>query len=86
MAAGNYSVVVSNYGGATMSSNALLAVRPLMSATLVQAGASLVINWSGPYTLQSATNLPGPYDDVMGATNPFTNLNALPQQFFRLRQ
>ena len=46
-----------------------------------------VLNWSGSYVLQSATNVEGPYSDVTGATSPYTNVSfQLPQQFFRLRQ
>jgi hypothetical protein len=47
----------------------------------------LVLNWSGGFVLQNATNLQGPYSDVTNATSPYTNLDfKLPQQFFRLRQ
>jgi beta-glucanase (GH16 family) len=44
----------------------------------------LVLNWSSG-TLQSATNVPGPWFDVEGAVSPCTNPFAAPQQFFRLR-
>jgi hypothetical protein len=45
-----------------------------------------VLSWTGAFTLQSATNVAGPYLDVPGATSPYTNdSGALPQQFFRLR-
>jgi hypothetical protein len=47
----------------------------------------LVLNWSGSFVLQSATNVQGPYSDVTNATSPYTNLGfQLPRQFFRLRQ
>jgi hypothetical protein len=45
-----------------------------------------ILSWTGTSTLQSATNVAGPYLDVPGATSPYTNdSGALPQQFFRLR-
>ena len=44
-----------------------------------------VLNWSGDYILQSATNATGLYLDIPGATSPFTNDTALRQKFFRLR-
>jgi hypothetical protein len=81
--AGNYVVMISNYGGSVTSSNAFLTVRPVLAA--VQAGNNLIITWSGSYTLQSATNAAGPYLDVTGATSPYTNANVMPQQFYRLR-
>ena len=81
--AGNYLVMISNYGGSVTSSNAILTVRPVLAA--VQAGNNLIIFWSGSYTLQTATNAAGPYLDVTGATSPYTNNNLMPLQFFRLR-
>ncbi len=45
-----------------------------------------VINWSGAYSLQSATNVAGPYTNVPGATNPYViPTGASKQQFYRLR-
>lgn len=82
--AGSYTVIVSNYGGSTSSSNAIITVKPLLSIS--SNGGKLVMSWTGSFILQSATNVTGPYADVPGAANPFTNSNnALPQQFFRLR-
>lgn len=52
-----------------------------------QQGNNLVLTWPAGWTLQSATNVGGPYSDVTGATSPDTiNTKAQPQQFFRLRQ
>jgi len=47
---------------------------------------NLIVDWPGPFTLQSSTNVLGFYFDLPGATHPYTN--ALPgaaQQFFRVR-
>jgi hypothetical protein len=44
----------------------------------------VVISWSAGI-LQSATNVVGPYNDVLGATSPYTNTPALPMKYFRLR-
>jgi hypothetical protein len=41
------------------------------------------VSWTGSLILQAATNLPGPFLDVNGASNPFTNTAS--KQFFRLR-
>jgi beta-glucanase (GH16 family) len=47
-------------------------------------GDNLVLNWSNGI-LQSATNVPGSWYDIVGAASPYTNLLVGPQQFFRLR-
>ena len=50
-------------------------------------GNNFVVSWPAGWTLQAATNVPGPYSDVLNATSPYTNDMILqPQQFFRLRQ
>ena len=66
---GNYSAVFSNYSGAVTSAPALLLVRPVLNAD--QNG---VLRWSGPYTLQNATNILGPFRDLTGAASPYTNI------------
>jgi hypothetical protein len=50
-----------------------------------QNGNRLILQWDGNLTLQSATNVSGPYEDVSG-TSPYTNSFTSPQRFFRLRQ
>jgi hypothetical protein len=50
-----------------------------------KAANNLVIAW-GSGTLQSATNVTGPYQDVNGATSPYAAPFTGPQQFFRVRQ
>ena len=59
-------------------------LRPVLS--FQNDGTSLVLSWPGGFTLQSATNLPGPFVDVPNATSPYSvNVNQFPMQFFRLR-
>ena len=49
-------------------------------------GNNLILTWSGSYTLQSSTNVVGPYSDIVGAMTPYTNnIPATGQMFFRLR-
>ncbi|HEV2694833.1 MAG TPA: glycoside hydrolase family 16 protein [Verrucomicrobiae bacterium] len=47
---------------------------------------NMVLNWSGTFTLQSSTNVAGPYVDVPGPVinGPYTNAMNSGQQFFRL--
>ena len=48
-------------------------------------GSNLVLSWTGPGTLQSATNVSGPYSDVLGAGNPFGVVPTGTQKFYRVR-
>lgn len=56
--------------------------------TTSQIGGNVIFNWQGNFILQSATNVSGPYVDVLGpvVTGPYTNTAGPTQQFFRLRQ
>jgi hypothetical protein len=57
------------------------------SVTFSEQGNNLVLTWPQGWSLQSATNAPGPYVDVPEASSPYTiNTTLAPQQFFRLRQ
>ncbi len=48
---------------------------------------SMVLSWTNAaFKLQSAYVLTGPFANVPGASSPFTNILAGPQQFFRLIQ
>ncbi len=58
---------------------------PILDA--VVQGQTIMISWTGAGTLQSATSLNGPWQDVSGATNPLlVNRTQGQQQFYRLRQ
>ncbi|MGO9480145.1 MAG: hypothetical protein ACLP7I_19730 [Limisphaerales bacterium] len=56
--------------------------------TASEVGGNTILNWQGNFILQSATNVSGPYTDVLGpvVTGPYTNTVGSTQQFFRLRQ
>ena len=50
-------------------------------------GNDLILTWPAGWSLQTATNVLGPFLDVPGATPPYTNDASLGQHnFFRLRQ
>ena len=49
------------------------------------AGSALVLIWPSGYQLLSATNIPGPYTPISGATSPWTNRFGKPQEFFKLQ-
>jgi autotransporter-associated beta strand protein len=56
--------------------------------TVGQIPGKFILNWQGNFILQSATNVSGPYSDVLGpvVAGPYTNTTGATQQFFRLRQ
>jgi hypothetical protein len=57
------------------------------SVTLMRQGNDLLINWPAGWTLQSSTDVLGPYEDVPEANSPYTvDVLENPQQFFRLRR
>jgi hypothetical protein len=50
-------------------------------------GTRLVIDWPKTFTLQTGTNIRGPFYDLTNATRPFTNGIGLdPERYFRLRK
>ena len=83
--AGSYTVIVSNFGGSTITAPAVLTFIPILQATLTNS--DFVMNWTGTFVLQTSTNVAGPFDDVPAATSPFTNgIGSLElERFFRLR-
>jgi hypothetical protein len=81
---GLFTVLVTSSDGMAVSQPAKLTVAPLWISRLPTA--HLVLEWNGQATLQSATNVLGPFSDVPGATTPCTNLVAPePQRYFRLK-
>jgi hypothetical protein len=50
-----------------------------------QSGASLVFSWAPGMVLQASANVAGPYEDIAGATSPYTVSFTGPRRFFRLR-
>ena len=49
-------------------------------------GGAVVLTWTNIFTLQSATNVTGPYLDVNGAASGYSeNTDSAPQKYFRLR-
>jgi hypothetical protein len=84
-ASGIYSVTATVGGLTSSPGTTIITVNPPASVSIQQQlDGSLIFNW--PYgTLQSATNLFGPWNDIIGATSPYTNTPAVSQQFFRIK-
>jgi hypothetical protein len=58
-------------------------VNPPLVLSVQYSSGKLYFNWQYG-TLQSATNLPGPWSNVTGAVSPFTNTISAPQEFYRV--
>jgi hypothetical protein len=83
-ASGTYSVTATVSGLTSSPGTVAVTVNPPMTFTAQMLSGSLILNW--PYgTLQSATNILGPWNNVSGATPPFTNTPTGPQQFYRIQ-
>lgn len=57
--------------------------------TIVVSGTNVVLTWpasASGFSLQSAPNISGPFANIIGATNPYTNTMSGMQMFFRLSQ
>jgi hypothetical protein len=79
--------MVTGANGSVVSGPATLTVSspgPILIEA-AHSGRNVVISWSGSYVLQSAPSPAGPYQDVTGATSPYTNRPPLASaRFFRL--
>lgn len=56
--------------------------------TITRSGSKMILNWAGSFTLQSATNVSGPFGDLPGPVSrgPYTNAITAQNAYFRLRQ
>jgi hypothetical protein len=74
------------------SNNGILAMtlgtiaQPPGAITITRTGTDVFLNWSGTFTLQSATNVTGPYLDVgPPGTSHTESTVGVPEKYFRLR-
>lgn len=75
-----------NFRGIRFGPKTATLARPSIAFS-TDAGTNLLLNWPGPFYLQSATNVLGPYLDVVNGTRVYTNpVTVPPQSYFRLRQ
>jgi beta-glucanase (GH16 family) len=83
-ASGLYSVTATIGSCASAPGTTSVTVNPPALVTVQCVAGQAILSWPCG-TLQSATNISGPWDDVSGATSPCTNPAAAPQEFYRLR-
>jgi len=83
-AAGMYSVTAT-VGGLTSSPGTVtVTINPPLVFSVQMMSGSLILDWPNG-TLQSATNILGPWNNVIGATSPYTNTPAGPPGFYRIQ-
>lgn len=84
---GYYYAVITNSFGSVTSALASLTVNvsTALSVSSPSGSGPMQIVWSFGGTLQSSTNAAGPYNDVTGATSPYSAPLTNSQQFFRVR-
>lgn len=80
---GLYTVTATVGDCTSASSSTTVTVKPPVALSLKTSSDGLIFSW--PYgTLQTATNLSGPWSPLSGTTSPYTNAAAEPQRFFRV--
>ena len=82
--AGLFSVTAAIGGCTSAPATTLVTVNPPASVTIQPLGQNVILNWPAG-TLQSATNITGPWGNVGGAAPPRTNPASLPAEFFRTK-
>ena len=77
--------VTATVGGCTSApATVTVTVNPPATVSVQALNGSLILDW--PYgTLQSATNVTGPWNDIIGAMPPYTNAPDQSQEFFRIQ-
>jgi hypothetical protein len=67
------------------NNNGIVAMNVVARLKQIRQGNQLILSWTGPSALQSASSVTGPYTDVPAAVSPHTN-NISGTVFFRLRR
>jgi len=83
-AAGLYAVTATVGGCASPPATTLVAVNPPVTVSIQSSGNSITITWPSG-TLQSATNITGPWHNLTGTNSPYPLTFTGPQQFYRVK-
>jgi hypothetical protein len=83
-ASGLYSVTATTGSCTSAPGMTIGTVNPLALLTIQFLDRKAILSWPCG-TLQSATNVSGPWCDISGATSPSSNSAAATQEFYRLR-
>ncbi len=84
-ASGTYSVTATANGFTSSPGTTTVTVNPpLIFSFQPSFAGGFILNWAYG-TLQSATNVTGPWNNINGATSPYTNIPVGSQGFYRVR-
>ena len=83
-ASGAYSVTASIGSCASVPATTTVTVNPPARVAIQPVAGKVILNWPTG-TLQSATNVTGPWGDVTNAIPPRTNPASLPREFYRAK-
>ena len=83
-ASGLYSVTAAVGGCASAPGTTIAVVSPRPLVSIQSSNNSLALSWFTG-TLQSATNVTGPWSDIPEATSPWPTTPTAPEQFYRIR-
>jgi beta-galactosidase len=83
-ASGNYNVTATIGSCVSPAGKTTVVVNPPLRLWAQASSADVVFDWSYG-TLQSATNILGPWTSLMNATSPYTNASSQLQEFFRVK-
>jgi hypothetical protein len=81
---GVFSVTAATGGCTSAPAMTAVTVHPPATVTVQSLAGNVILSWPAG-TLQSATNVAGPWGNVDGAESPLTNSVAASQEFYRLR-
>jgi beta-glucanase (GH16 family) len=83
-ASGVYSLTVTVGSCASAPATTTVIVNPLVAVSIEPSGDTLTLLWSDG-TLESATNITGPWTNISGATSPWPVTPTEPQEFYRVK-
>lgn len=86
--AGRYdlsAMATDNVGATGVSAAVPLTIRTWLQSS-PQPGGQIQIQWAGGGTLQTASNVVGPWSDVSGVVSPYLHATTNSAQFFRVKQ
>ncbi len=74
-----------NVGATGVSAVVSVTIRTSLESS-IQSGGQIQLQWAGGGTLQTATNVLGPWSDASGAVSPYLQPTTNPAQFYRVKQ
>jgi beta-glucanase (GH16 family) len=81
---GLYAVTATTDGCVSTPATTAVTVNPPASMSIQPVAGTVILDWPAG-TLQTATNITGPWGDVSGAVSPHTNPTTAPGEFFRIK-